>query len=66
MDQNLLTIDEMADALKVRMSWLYSRTRETGPDAIPRVKVGKYIRFVEADVMDWLKRKQDEDNLSPL
>lgn len=61
MNRNLLTIDEMAEALKVAKSWLYSRTREIGPDAIPRVKVGKYIRFVEADVMEWLKRKQEED-----
>ena len=61
MDQNLLTIDEMAQTLKVPKSWLYSRTRETGPGSIPRVKVGKYIRFVESEVMEWLKRKQEED-----
>ena len=60
-EQNFLTIDELADRLKVQKSWLYSRTRETGPGAIPRIRVGKYIRFVEADVMDWLKRKQEED-----
>ena len=60
-EHNFLTIDELADRLKVQKSWLYSRTRETGPGAIPRIRVGKYIRFVEADVMDWLKRKQEED-----
>jgi excisionase family DNA binding protein len=61
MNHNFLTVDEMADALKVRKSWLYSRTREKGPGAIPRMKVGKYIRFVETDVMAWLRRKQEED-----
>lgn len=62
MKQNFLTIDEMAEALKVPKSWLYSRTRQTGPGAIPMIKVGKYIRFLEADVMDWLKRKQEENS----
>ena len=59
MDEQLLTVDEMAETLKVPKSWLYSRTREKGTGAIPRVKVGKYIRFVESEVMDWLKRHNE-------
>ena len=55
----LLTINEMAEKLKVHLSWLYSRTRITGPGSIPRIKVGKYLRFVESDVIEWL-RKQNE------
>ena len=35
MNQILLTVDEMAEDLKVPKSWLYSRTRETGSEAIP-------------------------------
>ena len=58
-DNSFLTIDEMAETLKVPKSWLYSRTRETGPGTIPRLKVGKYIRFEYQAVMDWL-RKQNE------
>jgi len=60
-DNTFLTIDEMAETLKVPKSWLYSRTRETGPGTIPRLKVGKYIRFEYQAVMDWLK-KQNEEN----
>lgn len=56
---DFLTIDELAEKLRVHKSWLYSKTRETGQEAIPRVKVGKYIRFIEADVMDWLKRQNE-------
>jgi len=59
MDQGFLTIDEMAETLKVPKSWLYSRTRITGPDAIPRIKVGKYIRFEYQAVMDWLKKQHE-------
>ena len=56
--QNLLTVTEMAKKLKVPKSWIYSRTRQKGPDAIPRVQVGKYIRFCEHNVFEWLKTLQ--------
>lgn len=59
MNQDFLTIHELAARLKVPKSWLYSRTRETGPGSIPRIKVGKYIRFVESEVMDWLKKQNE-------
>ena len=61
MNQNLLTVDELSESLNVPKSWIYLRTRETGPDAMPRIKVGKYCRFVLDDVLDWLK-KQNESN----
>jgi excisionase family DNA binding protein len=56
----LLTIDEMAALLKVHPSWLYSRTRETGEGTIPRIKIGKYIRFKESDVMAWINETYGE------
>jgi excisionase family DNA binding protein len=56
----LLTINEMAEKLKVPLSWIYSRTRITGPGSFPMIKVGKYLRFVEADVIEWLNNKQKE------
>ena len=59
-EHDFLTIIEMAERLKVPKSWLYSRTRETGSGSIPRINVGKYIRFVEADVMAWLRRQNEE------
>lgn len=55
MNDNLLSVDELAQSLNVPKSWLYSRTRQTGADAIPRLKVGKYIRFRLNDVMEWLE-----------
>ena len=47
--QNLLSVKELADKLNVPKSWIYSRTRETGQEAMPRIKVGKYCRFVLAE-----------------
>jgi len=58
MNQKLRTIDEMANRLKVKKSWLYGKTRLKGEGQIPLVRVGKYIRFYENEVMDWLKDQQ--------
>jgi len=57
MDQDFITVDELAETLKVPKSWVYSRTRETGPDSMPKIKVGKYRRFVLGDVLAWLKKQ---------
>ena len=49
----LLTVQELAEKLKVKKSWVYSRTRETGPGAMPRISLGKYRRFKLQDVLEW-------------
>jgi excisionase family DNA binding protein len=54
MDQNLISIKEMARKLAVPASWLYFRTRTND---IPHYKVGKYVRFDESEVWDWLKKQ---------
>ena len=57
----LLTVDELAEILVVPKSWVYSRTRETGPDTIPRIRVGKYLRFVLDDVFRWLEKQNESE-----
>lgn len=57
----LLTIREMAERLKVPVSWLYARTRQTGPGTMPRIKVGKYLRFRIDEVMDWLRKQSESE-----
>lgn len=58
MEKKLLTVDELAIILRVPRSWVYSRTRQSGPDTIPRVKIGKYVRFEEEKVLRWLEQNQ--------
>jgi len=55
MNENLLTVNELAEYLSVPKSWVYARNRETGPDAMPRIVCGKYRRYRLADVMAWLE-----------
>jgi excisionase family DNA binding protein len=43
----LFTVDEAAERLGLRSSWLYERTRRS---AIPHRRLGKYVRFTEEDL----------------
>jgi excisionase family DNA binding protein len=58
MNQNLIGINEMAKKLDVPVSWLYSRTRTND---IPCVRVGKYVKFEESEVWEWLKMQNKSD-----
>jgi excisionase family DNA binding protein len=58
--EDLLTVPELAAALKVKDSWVYGETRKTGPGTLPRIRVGKYLRFRLEEVMDWLRGQQKE------
>lgn len=51
-EEALLTVDEIAARLKVRKSWIYTKTRE---GAIPMIRVGKHVRFFYPAVIAWLQ-----------
>src|SRR5438477_8617955 len=55
-NDDLLTVTEVAQLLKVPVSWVYERTRRRGFDRIPHFKLGKYLRFSEREVADWLQK----------
>jgi excisionase family DNA binding protein len=48
----------MASKLDVPVSWLYSRTRT---NKVPHYKVGKYVKFRESEIWDWLKKKNEAE-----
>lgn len=55
----LLTVEDVAEILRVPVSWVYERTRRRGMDRIPGFRLGKYWRFREPDVLAWLDRQRD-------
>ena len=64
MDENtekLLTTPELADKLSVPVSWCYAKSRMRGPNTIPKIMCGKYIRYRISDVLRWLQEQQDGD-----
>ena len=50
----LLTPDELAEKLKVPVSWVYE---QSGQGKIPTHKIGKYIRFDISEVLASLKKE---------
>jgi excisionase family DNA binding protein len=54
----LLTVEEVAELLKVPVSWVYDRTRSRGLNRIPGFRLGKYWRFQEAEILAWLERQR--------
>lgn len=54
--EKLLTVADVAELLRVPVSWVYERTRRRGAEGLPHLKLGKYLRFSQPEVLDWLKR----------
>ena len=52
MIERLLTAAEVAELLKVPVSWVRESTRS---GAMPCVELGRYRRYVLADVEAWLE-----------
>lgn len=52
MSDRLLTAAEVAELLSVPVSWVREATRS---GAIPHVRLGRYVRYREADVLAWLE-----------
>lgn len=48
----VLTLPEVAKKLRVSRTWLYKKC-EAG--LIPHLRIGKMVRFVETDILDWMK-----------
>jgi excisionase family DNA binding protein len=59
--EEILTPQEMAARLKVPVSWVYEQTRTRGrlrnSDPLPHRKMGRYLRFILSEVLEWLERQ---------
>jgi hypothetical protein len=54
---SLLTVHEVAELLRVPVSWVYGRTRKHGPEQLPHFKIGKYLRFEERALFEFIQRQ---------
>jgi len=60
----LLTIEQVADQLQVPVDTLYYwRSKKQGP---PALKVGKHLRWQQADVDAWLASLAPRSNVTPI
>ena len=58
--KSLITVQELAEILSVPVSWIYQRT-SMGQEAIPHVKMGKYVRFDPQKVIDFFNKEGKEN-----
>jgi len=56
--ESLLTVEDVAELLKLPVSWVYERTRRRGTDRIPGFRLGKYWRFHRAEVVEWIEDRR--------
>jgi predicted DNA-binding transcriptional regulator AlpA len=59
-EDELLTGDELCQKLKIKKSFLYAPARRKGPDAIPCVRIGKYLRYDLQAVQQWILRQNQD------
>ncbi len=58
--QSFLTVQEVAELLRVPVTWVYARTRKRAANRIPGYRLGKYWRFQESEVLAWVQQQREE------
>lgn len=56
-EDEFLTGDELCQKLKVKKSFLYTPVRRKGPNAIPCIRIGKYLRYDLQAVREWIEKQ---------
>jgi excisionase family DNA binding protein len=56
----LLTVQELAERLRVPESWVRARTRSRTLDPLPCVRLGRYTRFRWSAVETWLGEHEEK------
>jgi excisionase family DNA binding protein len=57
-ESHFLTVHEVAALLQVPVSWVYGRMRKRSRDRLPGYRLGKYWRFSEDEILEWVKRQR--------
>ncbi len=52
----LLTVDQLAERLGVTKDWIWAQTRA---GQIPHVQLGRYRRFREEAIEEWLRQLEE-------
>ncbi len=53
-EDEVYDVKALATYLKVKPRWVYDRVKE---NAIPFIRVGRYIRFSKASINEWLENQ---------
>ncbi len=58
----LLTVQEVADLLRVPVSWVYGRMRSRSRERLPGYRLGKYWRFQKEEVLTWVASHREDSH----
>ena len=61
--ERFITAQELSMLLNVPITWVWSRARQ---GKIPFLRVGKYMRFDEAEVIEFLRKEPEGSKEVPL
>ena len=61
----LLDINQLAERLNLKKSWVYDQTRRRTRGTIPHFRVGKHLRFNEAEVRAWIEKTKRGGEFCP-
>lgn len=55
--EEILTPEEVALRLRVKVTWVYEKSRTRGKHGkpLPVLRCGRYLRFCWSDVCEWLR-----------
>lgn len=59
MEHELMTVEELAQALKVSHGWIYRHAAESSKTGFPVIKIGRYCRFYLDDVLAYFKTQNE-------
>jgi predicted DNA-binding transcriptional regulator AlpA len=57
-EDSLLTPEDVARKFQVQVSWVYGSIRGRSKDKLPHIYIGRYPRFEESAVREFLSRKK--------
>jgi excisionase family DNA binding protein len=63
----LLTVEELAEQLQISVKSIYNLRSAGAVTALPAaIKVGKYLRWRQADVDAWIESLVPQSNVTPI
>ena len=54
----ILTLEELAQRLKVSERWVYEKSRRRCQNPLPTIRIGRYLRFDWTSVSAWLRQQE--------
>jgi hypothetical protein len=59
-DNSLLTVEEVAAWLRVEPAWVRAHASGNRRPEIPRLKLGRFLKFVKGDISQFLRQLKNQ------